>query len=325
MSNPSRATSGPGTNSSISTRSRSGSRRCATSGERSRAATRRKAERRPPASSARITPRLPESTSGFTTLGYGARWSSASRSVPESSRGTTSKRGTGTPAWRRRARLNALLRAAATASDGLCGSRSLAAASAATCAVRSSTPTTASGLLSRTPRASSSAAVCADATNQVDLDDRYVSRFHCRLIPQGGRWVLKDLSSTNGTYLDGARVAEAEIEAGARIRVGSKELRVERAGPRLEASLPGLVACDPALGPVLELLRRAAPSSLPVILLGESGTGKEVAARAVHELSDRRAGPFVPLNCGAISRELAESELFGHERGSFTGAITSAP
>src|SRR5437667_3233476 len=171
----------------------------------------------------------------------------------------------------------------------------------------------------------STVSVGADATNQVVLEDRYVSRFHCRLVPQGGRWVLKDLSSPNGTYPDGARVAEAEIEAGARIRLGSAELRVERAGRRLEASLPGLVACDSALGPVLELLRRAAPSSLPVTSLGESGTGKEVAARAVHELSHRRTGPFVPLNCGAISRELAESELFGHERGSFTGAITSAP
>ena len=76
---------------------------------------------------------------------------------------------------------------------------------------------------------------------------------------------------------------------------------------------------------MLELLKRAAPSMLPVTILGESGTGKEVAARAVHELSERAAGPFVPLNCGAISRELAEAELFGHEKGSFTGAVTSAP
>src|SRR5207237_2929969 len=157
----------------------------------------------------------------------------------------------------------------------------------------------------------STVSVGADATNQVVLEDRYVSRFHCRLVPQGGRWVLKDLSSTNGTYLDGARVAEAEIEAGARIRLGSAELRVERAGPRLEASPPGLVACDPALGPVLELLRRAAPSSLPVTLLGESGTGKEVAARAVHELSDRRAAPFGPRNGGGVARERAEWALFG--------------
>src|SRR5438067_1947587 len=171
----------------------------------------------------------------------------------------------------------------------------------------------------------STVSVGADATNQVVLEDRYVSRFHCRLLPHGGRWLLEDLSSTNGTFLDGARIAEADVEAGARIRVGSAELRIEQAGPRLQATLPGLVARDPALAPVLELLRRAAPSSLPVTILGESGTGKEVAARAVHELSDRSCGPFVPLNCGAISRELAEAELFGHEKGAFTGAVTSAP
>ena len=171
----------------------------------------------------------------------------------------------------------------------------------------------------------STVSVGADTTNQVVLEDRYVSRFHCRLLPHGGRWLLKDLASTNGTFLDGARIAEADVDAGARIRVGSAELRIEQTAPRLQATLPGLVTRDPALAPVLELLRRAAPSSLPVTILGESGTGKEVAARALHELSDRSGGPFVPLNCGAISRELAEAELFGHEKGAFTGAITSAP
>ena len=165
----------------------------------------------------------------------------------------------------------------------------------------------------------------ADATNQVVLDDRFVSRFHCRLSATSGRWRIEDLGSTNGTYLDGAWVTGAEVDAGSRIRVGAAELRIERAVPSLPASLPGLLARDPALAPVLELLRRAAPSLLPVTILGESGTGKEVAARAVHDLSQRSGGPFVPLNCGAISRELAEAELFGHEKGSFTGAVTSAP
>jgi DNA-binding NtrC family response regulator len=165
----------------------------------------------------------------------------------------------------------------------------------------------------------------ANEANQVVLDDRHVSAFHCRLHPQKGRWLLTDLASTNGTFLDGARIAEAELDAGARIRLGSQELRVERPPPRMAASMPGLLAHDPALTPALELLRRAAPSSLPVLILGESGTGKEVAARAVHELSSRSSGPFVPVNCGAISRELAEAELFGHEKGSFTGAVTSAP
>jgi len=90
------------------------------------------------------------------------------------------------------------------------------------------------------------------------------------------------------------------------------------------ASVPGMITSDPALGRALELLRRSAPARLPVLIRGESGSGKEVAARAVHELSPRRGAPFVPVNCGAIAPELAEAELFGHERGAFTGAVASS-
>jgi len=171
----------------------------------------------------------------------------------------------------------------------------------------------------------SSVTVGAHAANQVTLEDRFVSAFHCRMHLHDGRWRVRDLGSTNGTWLDGMRVAEADLDAGARLKVGAQELRLERDAPKIAASLPGLLARDPALRPVIDLLRRAAPSQLPVMLLGESGSGKEVAALAVHELSARREGPFVPINCGAISHELAEAELFGHEKGSFTGAITSAP
>jgi DNA-binding NtrC family response regulator len=165
----------------------------------------------------------------------------------------------------------------------------------------------------------------AHPANQVALEDRFVSGFHCRLFPVTGRWRVKDLGSTNGTWVDGMRVAEAELGTGARLRLGGHDIVLERDLQREAPRLPGLVWRDPALVPVLELLRRAAPSELPVMILGETGSGKEVAARAVHELSTRSAGPFVPLNCGAISRELAESELFGHEKGAFTGAVTSAP
>ncbi len=170
-----------------------------------------------------------------------------------------------------------------------------------------------------------SVTIGANPANQIALQDRFVSGFHCRLHLDGGRWRVIDLSSRNGTFVDGTRVAEAELDAGARVKVGTQELRLERDAPKLELALPGLLARDPALRPVLDLLRRAAPSHLPVMILGESGSGKEVAAKAVHELSSRASGPFVPLNCGAISRDLAEAELFGHEKGSFTGAITSAP
>src|SRR5213078_1125887 len=76
-------------------------------------------------------------------------------------------------------------------------------------------------------------------------------------------------------------------------------------------------------GPMQKLydqLGRVAPTSATVLLVGESGTGKELAAQTIHEVSRRKRAPFLPLNCGAVAPQLIESELFGHERGSFTGA-----
>ena len=87
-------------------------------------------------------------------------------------------------------------------------------------------------------------------------------------------------------------------------------------GPALRA----IVGRAPALRRVLEHTRRVARTRLPVLIIGESGTGKELLARALHELSAVARGPFVAVNCGALPRELAESELFGHEKGAFTGA-----
>jgi DNA-binding NtrC family response regulator len=160
--------------------------------------------------------------------------------------------------------------------------------------------------------------------NDVHLEDRFVSQYHCRLHGRAGRLWIQDLGSTNGTVVDGARVSEAEIGPGSLVRVGDQELRIERQYDGQPVLLPGVVTRDPALCAALELLKRAAPSRVPVIILGESGSGKEVAARAVHELSSRSARPFVPVNCGAIAADVAEAELFGHERGAFTGAVQSS-
>jgi DNA-binding NtrC family response regulator len=166
----------------------------------------------------------------------------------------------------------------------------------------------------------------ANPQNQVVLEDRFVSGFHCRLHLRDGSLWVEDLGSTNGTVVDGSRVGEAEVTAGSTLRAGTQILRIERDAPPASAvPMPGVITCDPVLGGALELLRRAAPSRLPVLILGESGSGKEVAARAVHELSPRTGEAFVPVNCGAISPELAEAELFGHERGAFTGAVGSSP
>jgi DNA-binding NtrC family response regulator len=164
----------------------------------------------------------------------------------------------------------------------------------------------------------------AHPRNDVHIQDRFVSRYHCRLHGRDGRLWIQDLGSTNGTVVDGARVSEAEIGPGSLVRIGDQVLRVEREHISDPVLLPGVITRDPALAATLDLLKRAAPSRLPVLIHGESGSGKEVAARAVHELSSRAAGPFVPVNCGAIAAEVAESELFGHERGAFTGAVQSS-
>ena len=84
----------------------------------------------------------------------------------------------------------------------------------------------------------------------------------------------------------------------------------------------GMLGSSPAMQAVYNTIRRVATTDAPVLILGESGSGKELAARAIHRRSSRRDGPFVPINCGAIPENLLESELFGHERGAFTGAHT---
>src|SRR5438477_8832059 len=89
---------------------------------------------------------------------------------------------------------------------------------------------------------------------------------------------------------------------------------------RRSAALGAVIGEDPALRAVLARAALVAPTTTPVLITGESGTGKELVARALHELGPNPDGPFVAVNCGALPRELAESELFGHERGAFTGA-----
>jgi transcriptional regulator with PAS, ATPase and Fis domain len=98
---------------------------------------------------------------------------------------------------------------------------------------------------------------------------------------------------------------------------------MSRFGPLADSGspIPGIIGSSPAMQEVYRITRKVARSNASVLLLGETGTGKELIANAIHRLSERSSGPFVKVNCGALSENLLESELFGHVRGAFTGAI----
>jgi DNA-binding NtrC family response regulator len=154
------------------------------------------------------------------------------------------------------------------------------------------------------------------------LDDPFASSIHCKIQREGAEVTLSDLGSTNGTWVDGVKVGQARLHPGAWIRVGESDLLVERPSQAATSSFEGLLSQAPKMAEVFDLIGRIAPSLAPVAIFGETGTGKELVARAIHNRSER-AGPLIPVNCAAISKELVESELFGHERGAFTGALTS--
>jgi two-component system, NtrC family, response regulator AtoC len=105
-----------------------------------------------------------------------------------------------------------------------------------------------------------------------------------------------------------------------RLRAENRRLRREIEASRGQS---GIIAESPPMKEVLRVINKVAPAKTTVLITGESGTGKELVARAVHELSPRKGGPFVAVNCGAIPDQLIESELFGHAKGAFTGAQTA--
>jgi DNA-binding NtrC family response regulator len=161
------------------------------------------------------------------------------------------------------------------------------------------------------------------AGNDLVLEDPFVSSRHLRIEPRQGRWHVADLGSTNGTLLGGARVERAELPLGATLRLGDAELTLEapEAPPSARpTTFEGMFSGDPGMRQVFALLEKVASSDTAVTILGETGTGKELVARALHARSARAAGPFIPVNCSAIAETLIESELFGHEKGAFSGA-----
>jgi DNA-binding NtrC family response regulator len=164
-----------------------------------------------------------------------------------------------------------------------------------------------------------------DAADLV-LTDPTVSRRHCEIVVQDDRYLLRDLGSTNGSTLGGTPVIEAFLTPGSRIGLGHTTVMFQpkKKWVRVAASdaewFGDLYGRSQAMREVFGLFERIAPTDLSVVLIGETGTGKELAARALHARSHRHDRPFVVVDCGAVSQTLVESELFGHERGAYTGA-----
>jgi transcriptional regulator with PAS, ATPase and Fis domain len=162
----------------------------------------------------------------------------------------------------------------------------------------------------------------------VRLVDELVSRTHLELTaePHGVRAV--DRGSRNGTFLGATRVRDVVLVENTVLQIGTTPLKIALVATPLTIELSersqfgDAIAHSPAMRHVFSLLERAARGDVTVLLEGDSGTGKEVLARGIHDESARKQGPFVVVDCGAISESLVESELFGHEKGAFTGAIS---
>ncbi|MBA3463295.1 MAG: sigma 54-dependent Fis family transcriptional regulator [Deltaproteobacteria bacterium] len=157
------------------------------------------------------------------------------------------------------------------------------------------------------------------------LTDPQVSRRHAELsiVPDGIR--IKDLGSTNGTWWQGTKVGELVVPAGATVKFGGTSVRLSAGdAPSLPPSdkdhFGAMAGSSVAMRELFAVLEMASPTDATVLIEGESGTGKELAARAIHDASNRKAGAFVTVDCSAIAENLIDSHLFGHVRGAFTGA-----
>ena len=158
------------------------------------------------------------------------------------------------------------------------------------------------------------------------LDDKKVSAVHMELVATERGVRVRDLGSRNGTFVGDTRIGEVYLLKHTTIVCGDSVIDFSPATPE-EVNVPDvaefgpLVGSSPAMRSVFDKLRLIAPTELTCLITGETGTGKELVAAAIHQASNRAKKPFVVVDCGSIPPSLAESALFGHERGSFTGAI----
>ena len=168
-------------------------------------------------------------------------------------------------------------------------------------------------------------------TGDIVLTDPTVSRRHAEIRRGRDGVILRDLGSTNGVFVGQVRAKEVYLGPDTHFRVGRTEMvftiadEVIDVEPSSSDHFENLIGNSVAMREVFGILERVAPTDLTVLITGETGTGKELASRAVHQVSQRAKGPFIVFDCGAAPDNLIESELFGHQRGAFTGAIEARP
>ena len=159
------------------------------------------------------------------------------------------------------------------------------------------------------------------------LDDPTASRVHCEIRELGDRYLLVDRGSTNGTFVGDLQVIEVWLNPGVEFLAGATRIRFSpvseevRLTPAEADHFDGILGASRSMREVYALLDKLAPSELALVIEGETGTGKELVARALHDHSRRRDGPLVVFDCSAFPASLLESELFGHEKGAFSGAV----
>ncbi len=161
---------------------------------------------------------------------------------------------------------------------------------------------------------------------ELTLSDPTVSSYHLEVRPNERGIQLLDLGSLNGTFVAGVLLRDAIVPVGTRIGVGRSVIviedgtRIDVPDPEPAPEYPGLIGTSSALEQVRRGIATLGPSNVSVLIQGETGTGKELVAHAVHETGPRRHGPLVTVDCGSLPETLIASQLFGHERGAFTGA-----
>jgi DNA-binding NtrC family response regulator len=158
------------------------------------------------------------------------------------------------------------------------------------------------------------------------IADPTVSRHHFTIEQNAGAYLIRDNASTNGTWIDQFRIREAWLRPGVVVRAGQVQLKLEPLfkpidiAPSTDDQFGSLVGHSVRMRQIFTMLERVAKTDATVVIFGETGTGKSAIAQAIHEASARKSGPFITVDCGAIAENLIESELFGHEKGAFTGA-----